>query len=202
MRRLILGLWVAALSTSGLAAADLKSRLATLEVGDVIHDEKTGVALQFLQKNAGAPGEGGWVRAESLGCGFKILMPGPFNELKQEVPAVDGARITLIALGSPTAEGAKFTVTCTRRSDDRFPDNFVSLTLDGMARSNEVLERREVTRRDRKFTHMSFRGRDSIATVELARLENVVFQLIVEYPPSASDSTPALAEKFFASLEP
>ena len=71
-----------------------------------------------------------------------------------------------------------------------------------LPRKNEVLERREVTRGGRTFAHLSFRGHDSLATLELARLGNAAYQLTVEVPQSEAAALPALSEKFFASFVP
>lgn len=202
MRLWAMGLLAAALGAAAAGAADLKSELATLEVGKVLHDEATGVTLRFLQKFAGEAGEDGWGNATSQGCGLSVRMPAPFQELEQKAPATDGAELTFVVLGSHTEAGAKFTVLCTRRSDDSFREDFVPATLAEIARKNEVLERREVTRGGRTFAHLSFRGRDSLATLELARLGNAAYQLTVEVPPSEAAALPALAEKFFASFAP
>jgi hypothetical protein len=202
MRFMAIGLLATALGVAAAGAADLRSELATLEVGKVLHDEAMGMTFRFLQKFAGEAGEDGWGNAKSQGCGFAVRLPAPFQELEQQAPATDGAKLTFVVLGSHTEEGAKFTVMCTRRSDDTFRDDFVAATLAEIARKNEVLERREVARGGRTFAHLSFRGRDSLATLELARLGNAAYQLTVEVPLSEAPALPTLSERFFASFEP
>lgn len=199
---MITALLAAALVSVAAGAADLKSGLATLEVGKVLRDEATGVTLRFLQKHAGEAGEDGWGKATSLGCGLSVRMPAPFQELEQKAPATDGAELTFVVLGSHTDSGAKFTVMCTRRSDDTFRDDFVPATLAEITKKNEVLERREVTRGGRTFAHLSFRGRDSLATLELARLGNTAYQLTVEVPASEAATLTELSERFFGSFAP
>ena len=202
MRIWVMGLVAAVLGVAAAGATDLRSDLATLEVGKVWRDEKTGVTFKFLQKHAGEPGEDGWGEAKSLGCGFSTRMPAPFQELEQKAPATDGAELTFVVLGSHDEAGAKFTALCSRRSDDTFRADFVAATLDEIAHKNEVLARREVKRGGRTFAELSFRGRDTLAVVELARVGNAAYQLTVEVPKSEAAALPALSEKFFASFAP
>jgi len=201
MRKLA-AICLALCASAGVRAEDLRSRLENLQVGDVLHDEATGVTAVFLQKDVGAGKVTGWQEAESKACGFKVNVFGPFNELKQEARATDGAVITIVVLGNHTLEGAKFTASCLRRSDNTLKPDFVENTIESLVTSGDVLERRVLKRNDLQVQHLTIRQADSVATFEMFQVESTYFQLIVEYPKSESEYMPSMAEQFLASFRP
>jgi hypothetical protein len=188
--------------SSAMGETELKSRLESQPVGKEWRDEATGIVRVFLQKNAGASEASGWWMAESRACGFKVELPGPSNELKQEAKATDGVLITVVTMGSRTREGAKYSATCYRRSDDIFKSGAISHIYDELAASGVVIERREVTRSGHRMQSMKLRRTDSDSEFETFQLGSTLYQLIVEYPKSEADDVPAMAEHFFDSFRP
>ncbi|MGE4190138.1 MAG: hypothetical protein AB7G12_09575 [Thermoanaerobaculia bacterium] len=185
---------------SSVLAEDPRSRLEKLEVGEVLRDEATGLTAEFLQKNVGAGKVDGWQRAESKACGFTVELFGPFNELKQQTTATDGARITIVVVGNRTLEGAKFSATCWRRSDNTFKAGFVREVFARLSEANEVLERRSVKRDGFEAERLSVKSAASFATVEMFEMDHTFFQLQVEYPIREAAYMPAMVERFLASF--
>jgi hypothetical protein len=187
--------------SSAAAEADPKSRIESRPVGEAWHDSD-GILRVFLQKNAGAGAIPGWRLAESKGCGFRVELFGPYNELKQESKTTDGAMVTVVVIGNHTPEGVKFSASCYRRSDDTFKPGLIAGIFDGLSASAEVAERRMVDRGEYEAESLKLRRADRSAEFEMFKLGSMLFQLVVEYPESEADSAPAMAEHFFASFHP
>jgi hypothetical protein len=187
--------------SSAAAEADSKSRIESQPVGETWHDE-AGTVRVFLQKNAGAGETPGWRLAESKGCGFRVELFGPYNELKQDAKATDGAMVTVVVIGNHTPEGVKFSASCYRRSDHTFKSGLIAGIFDGLAASAAVAERRAVNRGEYEAENLKLRRAGTSADFEMFQLGSTVFQLVVEYPESEADSAVAMAEHFFASFHP
>jgi hypothetical protein len=102
------------LSAAAAAAGPDPAVMAKLPVGQAYKDPKSAATFTFLQKNAGASSASTWRSARSLGCGYAVGMPGPYNELKVAGPTPDGGSMSTISLATRTVEGCRFTVSCTQ----------------------------------------------------------------------------------------
>ena len=63
------------------------------------------------------PGRDGWCTAQSPGGGFKVALPGRFNDFSMDARTEDGGSLVTHMVGLKTAEGLKLSVVAMVRGD-------------------------------------------------------------------------------------
>ena len=99
-------------------------------------------------------------------------------------------------------EGAKFTATCTERSDDKISRSFADDVVNGLRTDNPDLRRRKVLFAGTDGVEYSMSSSQTAAIGRLAVIGTRAYQLIVEYPRSEDKYMPDVANSFFESFEP
>jgi hypothetical protein len=183
-------------------APDFRARLANLNVGETLRDENIGLVAKFLQKSAGKAEADGWVEAKSLGCGFTVSLPGPFDEIDQQAPTTDGGTVHIVALRVPLPEGAKMVVACWSPWNPKLRYRFADSLVEGSLLDDQLLDSREIARTGYRATRSEIARRDVLGSVELFFAGERAYELIVEYPPAARAAVEPLSERFFASFRP
>lgn len=180
-----------------------EQQIRDLPEGGTATDPKSGVTFTMHRKGAGTPDATGWVPATSTQpCGMHVKLPGPYNDFTQKVKATDGAMITIHVVGTRTIEGAKFTVTCTERSDNKVQPNFKEEVVDGLRADNPELKQRRVAFGGGEGIEYTMQNSRSAAIGRLGVVGTRAYQLIVEYPRSEDEYMPGVASTFFSSFEP
>lgn len=183
------------------AQPGLKERIEALREGESLTEG--GVTVTLHRKTAGTPRPDGWYEARSTGCGFRVLLPAPFNDFSQTAPTTDGSSLKIHAVGTRTAEGYKFTALCLIRDDDKLPQDWAKSAIDQLGQNLKVLRKEPVT-------VGSLSGYDLDATSPtgsraIARYMSDghrAYQLLVDIPKSDDPDGLILARLFLSSFEP
>jgi hypothetical protein len=179
-----------------------KETIKQLPEGGSAKDPETGVVFTFHQKNAGVAGTDGWYAAHSVPCGFRVGVPGPYNDFSQEMPATDGARVRLHVLGTKTVEGAKFTVSCTERSDGRITPGWAEDVVKDLAADMSNVQRTPFTLAGAQGIELRGGSNGTLFAGRFIAFGRRSYNLMVEYPSSEEAYMPRLVDRFFASFEP
>lgn len=159
------------------------------------------MTVTLHQRNAGERRADGWYAAHSEGCGFGVLMPGPYSDTSQEAPTADGQRLTIHTLATQTFEGTVFNALCWTRSDGSLPEGWSEGAVRIMARE---LGAEVLTIQNAGLDGHEIRGSDRRSGVVMRTLtgSGIGFQLIVEYPAAEAETALPLAEHFLDSFRP
>ena len=198
-------LFLIALSAFPLAASvgpptDYKSSIQALPDGGSYTDPKLGMTFTMHHRQSGSALPDGWYGVLSTGGRFHVALPGLAADFSQRAPTEDGAFMTLHTVALRTAEGIRFTATCTERSDHKLRSDFASSVVAAMLRDHPAGTKRPVEHGSLRGTHVSIRTANSRGEMEVFVVGERAYQLIVEYPETEASYMPSLCERFFSSL--
>ena len=174
--------------------------LAKLEVGQPYRDPEGGVTVTFLQKNASQAAPPGWRTARSLGCGFAVGLPGPFNELKIVGATTDGAALITDSIGTKTAAGCKLTAICFERSDHHLSPTAVADAMAQAAGTGTRLAQSATAVAGHPAAQIRVRTKSAVFGMQVVKVEGRLYQQMLECPQSEEPSFDRLERRYFATL--
>lgn len=202
MTRVKPALAAALLLLLGCGRDAFKETIRQLPEGRSAKDPETGAVFTFHQKNAGVAGADGWYAAHSVPCGFRVKVPGPYNDFSQEMPATDGALVRLHVLGTKTVEGAKFTISCTERSDGKITPGWAEDVVKDLAAGMSNVQRTQFTLGGTQGIELRGGSNGTMFAGRFIAFGRRAYNLMVEYPASEESYMPGVVSEFFASFEP
>ena len=130
---------------------------------------------------------------------FKVLLPRPTTTVTTTAPAEDGAIVQNDVVGTGVeGGGVKFNVIRLSRSSGPMPNTFEQMLQAFSARGWRVV-RRDVKLSGLPAVELHFAGPPQ-AMQRVLQHGNIVYELVVEFPPERSEETSQLAQKFWESF--
>jgi hypothetical protein len=202
LRIVLAGVLLAACSRSTAeqpSPEELRRKIESLSDGQSV--DIGDVRFTMHRKATGIPAANGWVEATSTGCGFTVLLPGPFNDFSQSAPTTDGSTLHTHAVGTRTIEGDKFTALCLTRDDGRIPADWALHSAAALKKGHTVLNSQPISLPGLEGFDLHVAA-PSGARMFARYLRSVdhAYQLTLEYPSSSGDYAPDLAPVFLNSL--
>ena len=142
----------------------------------------------------------GWCDASSTGGHFAVSLPIPFNDGTIKARDKNGNPMATYVVGTTSPEGIKLTAMCMFNPALPATKASVDAMVQSLVEGVTVLDNQAFTQGGFSGRQLHVQQKTSSAYVRVGSSHAAVYQIIVEYPPSAAAQAGIWAPRVFSSF--